>query len=98
MKDDGDALLDFKVVKNSTATAATGVHTMVADTYVTVAFYYDGGSSDIDYMINGNTVGSSVLTNVPDDEELTISFGIQNGEAVANVMSVDYILVKKSRE
>lgn len=98
MKDDGDALLDFKVVKNSTATAATGVHTMVADTYVTVAFYYDGGSSDIDYMINGNTVGSSVLTNVPDDEELTISFGIQNGEAVANVMSVDYILVKKSRD
>lgn len=95
--DDGDALLDFAVEKNNTATAATAIATLVADTYITVAFYYDGSSSDIDYIVNGETLGSVALTNMVDDEELTVSFGIQNGQAVANVLSLDYILVKKFR-
>ena len=90
-KDDGDALLDFVVIKDSTATTITGAHTMVNDTWVTVEFYYDGSGSDIDVFIDGVSVGAAALTNVPDDEELTISFGIQNGEAVAKVMSVDFI-------
>ena len=33
----------------------------------------------------------------PDDEELTVSFGIQNGEAVAKILSLDYLLVSKAR-
>lgn len=95
--DDGDALLDFSVEKNNTATLVAGVSTLVADTFVTVAFYYDGSSSDIDYIVNGETLGSVALTNMVDDEELTVSFGIQNGQAVAAVLSLDYILAKKER-
>jgi hypothetical protein len=95
--DDGDALLDFSVEKNNTATLVAGVATLVADTFVTVGFYYDGESSDIDYFVNGDTVGSVALTNMVDDEELAVSFGIQNGQAVANVMTIDYIVVKKER-
>jgi hypothetical protein len=37
---------------------------------------------------------TSVLTNLPDDEELTVSFGIQNGAAAAKTLSVDYIRVE----
>ena len=95
--DDGDALLDFSVEKNNTATLTAGVATLVANTFITVGFYYDGSSSDIDIIVNGETVGSSVLTNMVDDEELAITFGIQNGEAVANVLSIDYILAMKER-
>ena len=36
-------------------------------------------------------------TNAPDDEELAVSFGIQNGEAVAKVMTLDYISAGKER-
>jgi len=95
--DDGDALLDFSVEKNNTATLVAGVATLVADTFVTVGFYYDGESSDIDYFVNGDTVGSVALTNMVDDEELAVSFGLQNGQAVANVMTIDFIVVKKER-
>lgn len=88
--DDGDALLDFHVVKNSTATDVTGIATLADDTWTVIEFYYDGQGS-FDLYVNDAHVGTAALTNVPDDEELTISFGIQNGEAVAKVLTVDYI-------
>lgn len=92
-KDDGDALLDFHVVKDSTASDVTGVATLADDTYVTVEFYYNGSSSKIELFVDGALVGSAPLTNVPDDTELTVSFGVQNGEAAAKVLSIDYIEV-----
>ena len=95
-KDDGDALLDVHVEKNSTATSSTGVHTVVDDTYLVAGFYYDGIDS-VDFFVDDNRVATLAVTNLPDDEELTISFGIQNGAAAAKVMSVDYILVAKER-
>ena len=95
-KDDGDALLDFVVVKNSTETLVASVHTMVADTFVDVEFYY-GGAGMFEIVVNGANVGTAVLTNAPDDENMCISFGIQNGEAVANIMSVDYISAVQER-
>lgn len=100
-KDDGDANLDFVVIKDSTATTATAITTVSDATYITVAFYYNGKDA-IKYYAGTDTLnptyrGSSVITNLPDDEELTISFGIQNGEAVAKTMSIDYILAVKDR-
>jgi hypothetical protein len=100
-KADGAATLDFSVVKNSTATTASAIATLVNATYVTVAFYYNGvdkiyyaaGTDNNDPTI----LGKSVLTNLPDDEELTISFAVQNGEAVAKTMSIDYIFCSKER-
>lgn len=96
MKDDGDASLDFHVTKNSTSTSATAVATVADATYLVVGFYYDGKSS-IEYSVNGVVLGSVATTNLPDDEELTISFGIQNGAAAAKTMSVDYIFAAKER-
>lgn len=96
-KDDGDAHLDFHVEKNSTETATTSIVDLVADTYIKVAFYYPGSGDKIKILINDAEVGSSVLTNVVDDEELVPSFCVQNGEAVAKVLSVDYILAMKAR-
>jgi len=64
---------------------------------LSVAWYYDGKSS-VKYFVNdvhkGTLDGSS--TYLP-DTELTISFGIQNGEAVAKIMTVDYIFAAKER-
>ena len=100
-KDDGDTLLDCVVIKDSTASTLTGIlgtSTVLADdTWIDVEFYYDGASDDIDFYVNGLRVGSLPITNAPDDEELAVSFGIQNGEAVAKVMTIDYIFVRAER-
>ena len=95
-KDDGDTDLDFHVEKDDTATTATAIHTMADDTYLTVGFYYDG-KSEVQVFVNSVKQTSLATTNLPDDEELTISFGVQNGEAAAKTMSVDYILAAKER-
>lgn len=100
-KDDGDANLDFVVVKDSTASTATAIATVANNTYLTVGFYYNG-VDEVIYAASTNNNNPTILgkldvTNLPDDEELTISFGIQNGEAVAKTMSIDYIFVSKER-
>jgi hypothetical protein len=95
-KDDADANLDFVVEKDNTATTASAVTTVSDDTYLTVSFVYNG-SDEVEYYVNGSKLGTSVTTNLPDDEELTVSFGIQNGEGVAKTMSLDYIFAAKER-
>jgi len=96
-KDDGDTNLDHVIIKDSSGTTSTAVHTMVDDTYITCGFYYNGIDA-IDVFVNDACVADDVaVTNMPDDELLTISFGIQNGEAVAKVMTLDYISVVQER-
>lgn len=95
-KDDGDANLDFHVEKNNTATSATAIATVANDTYLSVGFFYDGKST-VTYFVDDVAKGSLATTNLPDDEALTVSFGIQNGEASAKTMSLDYIFVAKER-
>lgn len=95
-KSDGSANLDFVVEKNNVATTKSAIKALVDDTYVSVGFIYNGVDK-IDFFVDDERLGTSVLTNLPDDEELTISFGIQNGEAVAKTMSIDYINVIKER-
>ena len=94
--DDGDALLDVYVGKNNTYSSLTGVATLVADTFVTLEAYYDGDDS-IQFFVNGVRVGSLPITNAPDDVALRPSFGLQNGQAVANVLSVDYVKAQQER-
>ena len=93
IKDDGDTNLDFIVEKDSTSTDTTAIHTMADDTFVTVAWYIDPISSLVYYAVNNAEPVGVVNTNLPDDEELTVSFGIQNGEAAAKTMTIDYITV-----
>ena len=94
-KDDGDADLDFVVIKDSAATTASAIATLVSDTWISLGFYYDG--SAIKYYVNDALAGSSVVTNLVDDEELTISWGVQNGEAVAKTCSMDRLFASVER-
>lgn len=95
LKASGSTTLNLLVTKNSTSTT-TAVTTLVSDTDVTVGYYYNGGTS-IDIFVNDIRVASSPTTNLVDDEELTISFGVQNGEAVAKSLSLDYIFASSQR-
>lgn len=96
-KADGSAVLTFQAEKNNTATS-TNVATLVADTFVTVGFYYDPKDGLFHIFVNDAEVATSVATNAVDDEDLTVSIGIQNGEAVAKVLTVDYIYAAQTRK
>jgi hypothetical protein len=91
IKDDGDTNLDFIVEKDSTSTDTTAIHTMADDTFVTVAFFVDPDTALVHYSVNNAEPVGVVNTNLPDNEELTVSFGIQNGAAAAKTMTIDYI-------
>ena len=44
-----------------------------------------------------HVASQATLTNVPDDEDLTVSFGIQNGAAAAKSMTLDYVIASIER-
>ncbi len=96
-KADGVATLFGKVRKNSTtSTTAISLHTMVDDTFVEIAFLYDGQSAVIFY-VNGVRKATLSNDNLPDDEELTLGFIIENGEAVIKSMNIDYVEAGQER-
>jgi len=97
-KDDGDANIDLVRTKEAgTSGTKLAAATCVSDTWMVLEFYYDGTSGRIIFYKDGDPIGAISTAYVPDDEELTISFGIQNGEAVAKTMSVDWIKVGQLR-
>lgn len=96
LKADGSTSVSLLVEKNNTATTTSSVATLANDTYITLGFHYDGESS-VYYSVNGVVTGKSATTNLPDDEDMTVSMAIQNGEAAAKTMTVDYIFVAKER-
>lgn len=98
-KDDGDAYLDINCQKNATTgqTRAANIATVVSDTFMSVAWAYDG-VSELKYFVNDVQLGTldASSTYLP-DTELTVSFAIQNGEAVAKTMTVDYLFAALER-
>lgn len=98
---DGVATLQGVLEKNSTETSVE-MGSLVANTWHTFEIYHNGGTasgtSSVDFYLDGVRVGGTrTLTNLCDDEELAMSFVIQNGEAVINVLSVDYIGIQCER-
>ena len=99
LKNDDAATLDFICRKDATTgnNSDTAIATLADDTFVTLAWYFDGVST-VKYYVNdvlkGDVSGSS--TYLP-DTELTISFGIQNGAAAAKTMTVDYLFAALER-
>lgn len=102
-KDDGDTNIDFYVSKDATTgrLTSTAITTAsAADTYMKLAWYFDGVRYVYcyknDVMVYRVDLTTTLSTYLP-DTELTISFGVQNGEAVAKTMTVDYIYCAKER-
>ncbi len=92
--DDGDANLDFVTEKDTTETAADTGLDLSDDTWIVVAFYFDGAGQITPFAGTDPgdlTAYTTYTTNIPDDEELTPSFSIQNGAAAGKIMYVDYI-------
>ena len=104
IKGDADTQPDFIIEKdNSSTLSVLEMNAMADDTFVTLSFEYDpldvatGGAVFRVYQDDVQVGEITGTTNAPDDEDLTISFGIQNGEAVAKTMTIDFILAAVER-
>lgn len=97
LKVDGSAAISLLIVKNSTVTTVP-VGTLTNNTFYSIGYVFDNRNQEFRIFLNDVLVAkTSVLTNLPDDEELTISFAVQNGEAVAKTLDIDYIFASKER-
>lgn len=94
-KDDGDAQIDFASTKNSVSSSATNIGTLVSDTFIELGFWFDGKNFHL-YVdgIKKEIITSAIFCN---DELLTQTMALQNGEAVAKTMTIDYITVAQER-
>ena len=97
LKSDGAATISFIVEKDRTQSTLTLPNSLADDTFMTLGFIYDPKVQKFHVFQNNVLAGTVVSTNAPDDEELTLSFGIQNGAAAAKTLSVDYVGAYKER-
>ncbi len=70
---------------------------MEDDTFFTLGYYYDGVNPGIQGYFNNNFVGIVPGSDQPTAVDLTPIFGVQNGEAVAKALRLDYILLCMER-
>ena len=100
-KDDDARTIKLVGCKNGVESTIAGVlgtsGYMTDDTFTVLEFYYDGVTPAIQAYQDGVGFGSIPLTNVVDDEELAVSFGVQNGSAGAKPLSIDWIRVLQER-
>ena len=97
LKSDGAATITFVVEKDSTQSTLDLPNSLADDTFMTLGFVYDPKDQKFHVFQNNVLAGTVVSTNAPDDEEMTLSFGIQNGAAAAKTLSVDYVGGYKER-
>ncbi len=95
IKAGGSTTVQMLVEKNGTATTVSAA-TMADDPFITLGFYYNGVDG-ISYFADGVQIGTAAVTNLPDDELLTVSLGVQNTTTSARVLTVDYVLAAKAR-
>ncbi len=86
---DATAALSFVLEKDSTQTTAAALGTILDATDITLEWYWNG--SAIECFVDGASVSTPAVTNLPNDEGLRVSLEYLTGEAVANTAQVDWI-------
>ena len=97
LKSDGLATIDLQAKKDNIAVVSSAIATVVNNTPIELSFFWDG-IDRIWFGVGDAPTGILVPgTSLPDDEILTLSFGMQNGVAGGKTMAVDYIYVAEER-
>lgn len=94
----GAATLEAVLEKDSTESTSGTIATVVTATFMELALYYNGKDA-VEVYYNGSKVYTfTTLTNLCQDEELSVTLASVNATAAAaNVLSVDYIMVAEER-
>lgn len=89
-KVDGSTTLSFVVEKDSAETTGT-VTTLAANTPIDLEFYWDG--TGLEFFLNGASVATPAVTNLPNDEFLRKSIHFLTGEAVIKTFQIDRLAI-----
>lgn len=83
-------VISFVVRKNGVSSVESSIGTLGDDIFKTLGFYWDGIDTFHVFVddVEATSVSSGTL---PDDEYLAVSFGVENEEASANTLEMDYI-------
>jgi hypothetical protein len=92
---DGTGAVTLEIEKDSTA-SSLAVGTMTDGAYMILEFYWDG--TTLSAWVDGVQTAAVTVTNLPDDEELTLSIAFLTGEAVANTLTVDWVRAFQIRQ
>lgn len=97
IKADGAATVDLLIEKDNVATTLASVATLVADTFIELAWELTPTAVKV-YVDGVQVASTTVLTNLPNDEFLSLSFAVQNGDAVAaKTLTIDHVLAAVER-
>lgn len=88
-KVDGSADLTFIVEKDGAATTVSGLKTLAAATAYVLEFYWDGAGLEV--FVDGVSVATPAITNLPNDEELRVSVHYLAGAAGGQTFALDWI-------
>lgn len=83
---DGSGALQYVATKDGTGSPAATGETLDDATAVKLSFVVTG-LTRVDFYVNDNYV-ANLEANLPDDEEIGLSFGLRNGTGSANAMSI----------
>lgn len=83
-KPDGATTVDWHVLESTNESTGTLPTSMVADTDMRFGFKYFGeeGLGTVEFYLDG-IYRAACITNIPDDQELCVTWGYQNGVAGA---------------
>ena len=87
-KVDGATAVTAMLEKDSTETLS-GTLATLDTSYHTYEFYFDGSS--VEFFIDGASVYTPAVTNLPNDEEFRVSIHALTGEAVAKTFDFDWV-------
>ena len=90
---DGATALKAMLEKDSTETLSASLATLVDATAVDLEFFWDGPNSRIEFFVNGASASVPAVTNLPDDEDLRLTWQFLTGAAAAKTMDVDRVTI-----
>lgn len=88
---DGSTDLKAMLEKNTTETLTAALHTLVDATAVDLEFFWNG--STVEFFVNGVSVATPAVTNLPNDEALAVAVEFLTGEGAAQTLDIDRLTV-----
>lgn len=86
---DETANIEFLYQDGTTSSDTDTASDLVADTFVTLGFVYDG-KSKMKVYVDGSLVLTKTDGALP-NQEVCLGFGVRNGSAAAGILTVDYV-------
>lgn len=86
---DGATALKCMVEKDSTETLSASLATLADATPFDIEFFWDGPNNRVEFFVNGASASVPAVTNLPNDEQLRLTWQFLAGAAAIKTMDID---------